>query len=94
MKLKIHIDDSVTPVAQHARRIPIALRQKVEDRLEQLLNMGIIEEVNVPSQWVSPLAINVKDNGDVRLCVDMRQANVAIDRVYHVMPTVDDFISK
>lgn len=36
----------------------------------------------------------VKDNGDLRLCVDMRQANRAIKREHFVMPTVDDILPR
>ena len=33
-----------------------------------------------------------KKNGDVRLCIDMRMANRAIQRERHPTPTVDDLI--
>lgn len=94
MELEIQIDKSVPPVAQHARRVPIALRDKVEDQLKRLLRLGIIEKVEGTSPWTSPLVIVMKDNGDVRLCVDMRRANLAIMRGFHLIPTLDDFLSK
>lgn len=94
VKIRINIDDTVTPVAQHVRRVPIALRQQVEDQLDKLLKLGIIERVNGPSPWVSPVVIVIKDNGDVRLCIDMRRANTAIRREYHMIPTLDDLLSR
>lgn len=81
-------------MAQHQRRVPVALRKKVEQRLEELLSADIIEPVNEPSQWVSPLVVAVKDNGDLRLCVDMRRANTAIKRQTHPIPTLDDFLTR
>ncbi|XP_055604348.1 uncharacterized protein K02A2.6-like [Uranotaenia lowii] len=94
VKLRIEIDISVTPVAQHVRRVPIALRQKVEDQIQKLLHSGIIERVEEHSPWVSPMVVVMKDNGEVRLCIDMRRANTAIKREYHMIPTLDDLLSR
>ena len=41
---------------------------------------------------VSPLVIIPKKNGGVRLCIDMRRANKAINRERHPSPTVDDLV--
>ena len=41
----------------------------------------IIEPVEgVGSRWVSPIVIVPKSYGEVRMCIDMRQANKAIVR--------------
>lgn len=92
VQVRIPIDQDTTPVVQRARRPPIALLSRIEEKLEQLLATDIIEPVSGPSPWVSPLVTIVKDNGDLRLCVDMRRPNQAIQREYHVMPTFEDFL--
>lgn len=94
VKVRIDIDEQVTPIAQHVRRVPIALRQQVEEQLQKLLKLGVIEKVTEPSSWVSPMVVVIKDNGDVRLCVDMRRANMAIKREYHMIPTLDDILAR
>lgn len=80
----------VTPVAQPYRRVPIHLEDKVEEKLNEMLKQKIIEEVNEPCRWVSPMVIVPKANGDIRICIDMRQANKAIVRQNHPLPTLDD----
>ena len=40
-----------------------------------------------------PLVVVLKKSGKVRLCIDMREANKAIQREKHVMPTIDDLIA-
>ena len=92
VEIKLHINETVPPVAQSARRIPFHMRKKVSKELENLEQQGIIEKVEGPTPWVSPLVIIPKKNGDVQLCVDMRMANKAINRERHPSPTVDDVI--
>ena len=91
-EVKLHIDKTVPPVAQPARRIPFHLRQKVSQELDNLENQGIIEKVEGATPWVSPLVVIPKKIGDVCLCVDMRMANKAINRERHPSPTIDDLI--
>ncbi len=93
-EVKLHIDENVPPVAQPPRRIPFHMRQKVSEALEQLERNGIIEKVVDATPWVSPLVVIPKKDGDVRLCVDMRMPNKAIQRERHPTPTVDDLILK
>ena len=37
-ELKLHVDESVKPVAQHLRRVLFGLREKVEKKLDELLS--------------------------------------------------------
>uniref|UniRef100_A0A2H1X000 RNA-directed DNA polymerase n=1 Tax=Spodoptera frugiperda TaxID=7108 RepID=A0A2H1X000_SPOFR len=92
--VEIPMDESVKPVAQPYRRIPIPLEAKVEQKIDELLQADIIEEVKGPSSWVSPIVPVLKDDGDVRLCVDMRRANMAIKRENHPLPTMDQLLPK
>ena len=90
---ELHIDKDVQPVAITNRRTPFHLRKKVEDELTKLLKEDIIEEVNgEPTPWVSPIVTPPKKDGSIRLCVDMREPNKAIQRERHCMPTTDELI--
>ena len=92
-ELKLNIDDSVKPVAQPVRRIPFGVREKVERKLDELLESGIIEEVpEGPTGWISPLVVVPKSDGDVRICVDMRRANQAIIRERQPIPTIEEVL--
>ena len=78
-RLQLHTDDpSVTPVAQKPRRVPFDLIEKD------------MEEVPGPTTWASPIVVSPKVGGDIRLCVDMRVANTAIQRERLPIPTVDE----
>ena len=42
-QLKLHVNHDVKPVAQPVRRLPFGLRDKVGEKLEELLEKDIIE---------------------------------------------------
>jgi hypothetical protein len=76
-------------VAQKQRRTPFHLRDKVANEIEKLLKEDVIEKVeDTPTPWVSPIVTPPKkEPGAIRLCVDMREPNKAIQRERHQMPT-------
>ncbi|XP_064609485.1 uncharacterized protein K02A2.6-like [Liolophura sinensis] len=82
---------SVKPVAQPIRRLPYVVRGKVEEKLKRVQVLDIIEPVSV-SEWVSPLVVVPKPNGEDRICVDVCMANEAVVRQRHLIPTVDDIL--
>ena len=88
----ISIDPNVKPVAQPPRRVPFNLRDAVENQIKHLLDLDVIEETSGPTPWVSPLVVVPKKNGDIRICVDMRQANRAVTRERYPMPTFDEIL--
>ena len=93
-QISLDIDPTVKPTAQPYRRIPLIfnLRGNIRDKTTELLDMGIIEPVEGPAPWVNPVVIVPKNNGEIRLCVDMRQANQAIMRRRYLIPTVDEVL--
>ncbi|PZC83729.1 hypothetical protein B5X24_HaOG207256 [Helicoverpa armigera] len=58
---QIPIDQNVKPVIQPYRRVPIPLEEKVARKLKELKEAHIIEEVNEPSPWVSPMIPVLKE---------------------------------
>lgn len=94
-QVHLHIDPSVPPVAQRHRRIPFHIQKAVEAEVNRLEQLDIIEPATGATPWVSPIVPVPKphDPSVIRLCVDMRQANVAIKRERHITPTIDDIIA-
>ena len=92
VQVALHIDSGVRPVAQPVRRMPFGHRLKAKAKLDELLASDIIERVEGPTPWVSPIVTVPKDGNDIRLCVDMRQANKAIIRERHPIPTIKELL--
>ena len=93
-QVKLHINKDIQPTCQPHRRVPFHVRQKVEEELKKLEEEDIIKMVTGPTPWVSPIVTppKPKDPDKVRVCVDMRQANIAIQRERHITPIMDDVI--
>ena len=89
-QLEIPIDHGVQPVAQPTRRIPYKLREKLDRKLDELEKLEIIEKVDGPSSWASPVVCDPKGSDDIRLCVDIRIANEVVLRERHPIPTIED----
>ena len=94
-QVKLHIDTTVQPVAQKARRIPFHLRPLVDAELDKLRQSDIIEDItDEATPWVSPIVVLPKKSNpsEIRMCIDMRQANKAIERTRHPSPSIEDLI--
>ena len=93
VKLKIRVDESITPVAQVNRKIPYHYQDKVKEELRKLEDGGVIEAVREaePARWLSPLVTQQKKReGEIRICVDMRKPKGAMKREKREFPTIED----
>ena len=76
VKVDLHVDPAITPVAQAHRRIPFSVRPKLEAELEKLDADDIIERIEKQTSWVSPVVITPKrSSNEIRFNVDMKEAN-------------------
>ena len=68
------------------------MRTKVAAEIQKLEQEGIIEKVSAPTEWVSRTVTppKPKSPNEIRLCVEMRDANRAILRTRHITPTIDE----
>ena len=64
----------------------------MEEKIQELINLDIIEPATGPTPWVNPVVVVPKSGGDIRLCIDMHRANEAILRERHPIPTVDEIL--
>jgi len=77
------------------QRLPFGLRDKVDEKLDDLRDVEIIGEVpqTTPTTWVSPLVVFPKADGkDIHVCLNMRRANEAIVRERHTIPTIEEVL--
>ena len=66
IKKNIYIDSQMTPLIQKMQRVPFSLKDKVTANINELLEHDIIEKVEDPTRWVSPVAVIPKSSEDIR----------------------------
>lgn len=75
-----------TPVIHQPRKIPVAIRNRLE-KLEEIENTGIIKKVYDPSEQVDSFVIVVKPDRILRLCLDARDLSKVVKREQFQLPT-------
>ena len=76
------------------RRIALPLLSKVKVKLEELEKLGVISKVDKPTDWCAPIVAVPKNNGDVRVCVDLTKLNKQVQRERLILPAVDYVLSQ
>jgi hypothetical protein len=93
--VKFYFKNHATPFAViSARNISIPLLGPVKDSISNMPNEGIIEKVETPTEWTSPMvpvvhSCNGKDS-KVRICVDFRKLNRSLKREQFQIPTFEE----
>lgn len=90
---KIQLKEDAVPVIHPARKIPVALRERLHNELNRMTELGIIKRIEEPTEWVNSLVIVEKKNGDLRLCLDPKDLNQYIKREHHHIPTKSEITS-
>ena len=89
-QLHLEIDPSVTPVQLPTRRVPLAVKEKLKAELSRLENLGVIRERDVPTDWISVMVVTMKKDGRIRVCIDPKPLNQALERNHYPLPILED----
>lgn len=92
--LELRIRPGIEPVIKPPRRIPYALRSRLEDKLKALESYHIIKKVDHPKSFVNNLVIIEKKDKTLRLCLDPKDLNKALMKEHHLIPTYEEIVSK
>ena len=89
-EVKLYLDQTIKPVAQPPRPVPFHLKKRLEEEINKMERADIIEEHSGPAPWISNIVLAPKEDGSLRVTVDMRQVNEAIKRTNVPIPNVED----
>jgi hypothetical protein len=74
MRIPLNLD--ARPFKQRPYRLNPKYNEKVNIELERMLEEGIIEPME-ESEWISPIVVQDKKTGEIRICVYLRKLNDA-----------------
>ena len=83
-----------TGVIHAPRRVAFAKRPKLKDELDRQMKLGYLAKVNEPADWVNSMVMTEKKNGDVRICIDPKDLNMAIKREHFQIPTKEEILGE
>ena len=93
-KVQLDVNSDATPRFVKARPVPFALKAKVENEIDRLVNEGVLEPVQF-SKWAAPIVPVVKNDGSVRICGDYKiTVNQATKGDAHPIPRIDELFAK
>ena len=91
--VKLRVRDA-TPTVLPARKLPLAMQDKVKAELDRLCAMGVLRPVTEPTDWTSQMAIATKGDGSLRVCIDPQSLNKVLCRERYQLPTFEDVLPK
>ena len=95
-QVKFYVDDSIKPVVVPRRSIPYHLRERVDQVIQEMLKEDIIEvqPADEPAPWVSAPCLVPKPDGSIRITLDARNINKAIQANNTPIPRMEEIKSK
>jgi len=84
----IELEPFAKPVCSGAlRNVAEPQKEALKKELDDLVRQEIIEFVEGPSEWLHPIVIVPKKDGNIRMCVDLTKLNKYIKRPVNPQPT-------
>ena len=102
---KFHLKPDYKPARHAPRKVPVHLETAFKEEIESLVKQGILEEVKEHTDWVNSYVIVEKDTGNhhspnhtvkkkLRICLDPRHLNEALEREPYHTRSVDEITAK
>ena len=102
---KFHLKPEYKPARHAPRKVPVHLEDAFKEEVKSLVELGILEEVKEHTDWVNSYVIVEKESGNhhspnhtikrkLRICLDPRDLNEALERELYHTCSVDEITAK
>ena len=102
---RFHLKPDYKPARHAPRKVPVHLEAAFKEEIDSLVRQGILEEVKEHTDWVNSYVIVEKDTGNehapnhtvkkkLRICLDPRDLNEALEREPYHTRSVDEITAK
>ena len=103
---KLRLKPDAVPVKHRSRKVPVHLQDAFHEEVERLVKIDVLEKVTEPTEWVNSFVIveKVIDSSNahspnhvikksIRLCIDPKDLNEALEREPYYNRTIDELLS-
>ena len=103
---KLRLKPDAVPAKHRPRRVPVHLQEAFHEEVERLVKIDVLEKVTEPTEWVNSFVIveKVIDSSNahspnhvikksIRLCIDPKDLNEALEREPYYSRSIDELIS-
>ena len=103
---KLRLKPDAVPAKHRPRKVPVHLQDAFHEEVERLVKIDVLEKVTEPTEWVNSFVIVEKgiDSSNahspnhvikksIRLCIDPKDLNEALEREPYYSRTIDELIS-
>ena len=103
---KLRLKPDAVPAKHRPRRVPVHLQNAFHEEVERLVKIDVLEKVTEPTEWVNSFVIveKVIDSSNahspnhvikksIRLCIDPKDLNEALEREPYYSRSIDELIS-
>ncbi|XP_058049000.1 uncharacterized protein K02A2.6-like, partial [Ahaetulla prasina] len=90
--ISFNLDPQVAPIRLKARRVPFALKPKIDREIDKLVSQGILVPVD-HAKWETPIVTPIKPDGSIRICADYKATlNKALQKSAYPVPVVQHLL--
>lgn len=91
-QVKLHVDENVKPITSPPLPIPYHLQERANIIINEMITQGVIEEhpTDQSAPWISNCVIAPKPDGSLRMTLDARNINKAIQSSNLPIPKQED----
>jgi len=91
---KIQLKEDAKPVVHAPRRVPAPLKAELKKELNRMTQMGVIERVEEPTDWVNSITcVKKRNSSELRVCLDPKDLNENIKREHYQIPKREEILS-
>ena len=102
---RFHLKPDHKPARHAPRKVPVHLEAAFKEEIDSLVRQGILEDIKEHTDWVNSYVIVEKDTGNqhapnhtvkkkLRICLDPRDLNEALEREPYHTRSVDEITAK
>ena len=62
------------------------------EELDRLVDTGVLAQLNERTDWMNKMAVGIKKDGSLRICIDPRSLNLALKREHYQLPVLKDIL--